>query len=118
MLVLAERMRLSNRLTVFWMSTALAFAVGCSINPQPEPPGLNIPAGNGNAGEGGATSVTGAPGGGYNVGSGGMQSSGAGGAANLSTGGASNDSAGSDGGLRGDASSAGDSGDVVDASGS
>jgi hypothetical protein len=106
----------SNRLSLFWMSTALAIAVGCSINPQPEPPGLDVPTGS--AAQGGASSVVVSPGGSYNVGVGGMQSSGTDGAANLGTGGARNDSASGDGGLRSDASSVVDSGDLVDASGS
>ena len=94
----------SNRLSVFWMSTALAIMVGCSLNPQPEPPGLTGPTGS--AAEGGAASVVGAAGGSYNVGVGGTQSSEAGNAAYLSTGGAINDGASDDVGSRGDASSA------------
>jgi len=108
-LVLFQRMGRSNRLSVFWTSTALAVLVSCSLNPQPEPPGnagAEAP-GKNNAASGGAMSVVGAAGGSYSEGVGGMQSSAAGGAAYwVTTGGAINSGTNDDVGSRADASSA------------
>lgn len=116
-LVFAQRMGRSNRLSVFWTSTALAVLVSCSLNPQPEPPGNAGAEGPGdNAAEGGAMSVVGEAGGSYSVG--GMQSFGVGGAAySIAAGGAINSGTGTneDVGSRGDASSANGLDAAVDA---